>query len=777
MPYEHLPFSREASLAERHRRQDRRPRFRPDDPRAFGRQLGEKLSAAKIRAESEDIGGFDGRLLLKIQLREGEQLPDLNAIPGIDLVSQEDKTLALAFADQQGLREFEQRLSSLARDGRATRAQLLYALEDFDHWTPEDRTGPALAQFGLPQTENVVVDIELWPQERHDRREALFTTFQVFLKEAGVEILDTVRQPSLAMFRVCCEREFMESRLLHHRDVRTVDLPPRAGISICLLTTDINDLPEPQLPADDAAKIAVLDSGITSAHPLLDAAVGDAQGFVEPHRHAGDQEPWHGTFVAGLALYGDVKKQLESGRFTPQLNLLSGKVFEDDGKDQTRFVENAVDEAVRYFHEEYGCKVFNLSYGDCNKVYDGRHLRGLAYTLDRLSRKLGILFVVPTGNLMESDLPDQPCEGYPHYLLEEEARLLDPATALNALTVGGIANHTASRESQRNPHGIEDRPIATEGQPFPATRTGPSINGVIKPDLVEHAGNMAVMRAGGRLRSQGLGLLSLNGGFAGGYPFSEDIGTSYAAPQAAHKAARILSEMPEASSDLLRALMGAHARWPQAANNLLNSGGNANGKKKVLRLCGYGQTDQQALFRSLDNTVSLYAEDSIANDRCQFYELPLPDSLWSRGRRTREISVALAYTPEVRTTRLEYRMSRLWFTLVTASSLDEVEQAFQRNREEGIKERSTNRWVTNDDRKKGTLQVSRWQFRAPLRNNDKVFVVVTRQDAIWSTVNEQAEPYALTVVLDDRENSEAQLYSQVQTQLQARAQARARARV
>ncbi len=605
----------------------------------------------------------------------------------------------------------------------------------------------------------------------------MITAFQGFLEAAEIQVIDTVKQPSLVMFRIRCDQDFMEERLLHHRDVRTVDLPPRAGISIQLLTTDINELPEPESPADDAPTIAVLDSGITSAHPLLDAAVGDAQGFINPHRHAGDEAPWHGTFVAGLALYGDVQEYLQSGQFTPQLNLLSGKVFEDDGQDQTRFVENAVDEAVRYFHSEYGCKVFNLSYGDRNKIYDGRHVRGLAYTLDRLSRELGILFVVPTGNLMESDLPDQPREHYPHYLLEEQARLLDPATALNALTVGGIANHTASRESQRNPQSIEDRSIAIEEQPFPATRRGPSINGAIKPDLVESAGNMAVMRAGGRLRSQGLGLLSLNGGFASGHPFSEDIGTSYAAPLAAHKAGRILKEMPEASSNLLRTLMGAHARWPRAANDLLNPDNNDEGRQNILRLYGYGQTDAQALFRSLDNTVTLYAEDRIENDRCQFYELPLPDNFWSNGRRTREISVSLAYTPEVRTTRLDYRMTRLWFTLVTAASLDEVEQAFQRNREDGMGERQSNRWIANTKRKGGTLQVSRWGFRAPLRNNQRVFVVVTRQDTIWSTVNEQAEPYALTVVLDDRENSEAYLYAQVQAQLQARARARARARV
>jgi hypothetical protein len=74
-----------------------------------------------------------------------------------------------------------------------------------------------------------------------------------------------------------------------------------------------------------------------------------------------------------------------------------------------------------------------------NKVYDGRHVRGLAYTLDRLTREIGVLFVVPTGNLHLSELPADARERYPDYLLADFARLLDPATALNALTVGGIA--------------------------------------------------------------------------------------------------------------------------------------------------------------------------------------------------------------------------------------------------------------------------------------------------------------------------------------------------
>ena len=557
-----------------------------------------------------------------------------------------------------------------------------------------------------------------------------------------------------------------------------VDLPPRIGVAAEVLLTDIEQVPIPPPPPENAPAIAVLDAGLVSGHPLLASAVGDAQGYLAPAREPHDSPPlWHGTFVSGLALYGDVQECVRQRQFIPQLRLFSGKVFEDDGGDQTIFVEKAGEESVRDLHRQYSCKVFNLSYGDLNKVYDGRHVRGLAYTLDRLTRELGVLFVVPAGNLGLDELPHNPRESYPDYLLEDKARLLDPAPALSALTVGGLARYTATRCAQNYQNTIEDLPIAQAEQPFPLTRSGLSIGGAIKPDLVEHAGNLALMRTGGRTRHQGLGIVSTSGNFAAGHPFAEDIGTSYAAPQVAHRAAKLLSELPDASANLLRALLVAHAKWPQASVDLLKVADSTDSKRRLLRLLGYGRIDDEALYRSVDQVVTLLAEDRIANDKCHFYELPVPDSFWSTGRRQREITVSLAYSPDVRTTRLDYRMSKLWFTLVRAGSLDKVEAAFQRNREEGMGELTTGRWLATTDRNKGSLQTSRWSFKQPPRNQEKIFAVVTRQDTPWGTVADGEEPYALAAVLADRENAQANLYTQVQAQLQARAQARARARV
>ena len=300
----------------------------------------------------------------------------------------------------------------------------------------------------------------------------------------------------------------------------------------------------------------------------------------------------------------------------PQLRLFSGKVFADDGEDQTQFVEKAVEEAVRYLHSEYGCRVFNLSYGDLNKIYDGRHVRGLGYTLDRLTRELGILFVVPTGNLSSTDLPDDARDQYPNYLFQPQARLLDPATSINALTVGGISQLEATRDAQRHPNSIEDHVLARSNQPFPLTRIGRQSTVPSNPMwwnmpetlLCDATAIEAVAMA---IRHDGLGVLSLHGGFATGAAFKEDIGTSYAAPQVAHKAARLLAELPTASHNLLRALLGVHARWPQACEKLLKADGKSENRDRLLQLIGYGQVDEVALYRSLDNTVTLLAEESI----------------------------------------------------------------------------------------------------------------------------------------------------------------------
>ena len=109
MPYEHLRLGREEPLTDRHRRRNTQPRFTPPDPRAFGAALRDRFQMASERNAQADVGGFDARRLLKIQLRAGEKmLPAFDAIEGIEIVSQEADTVVLAFATAEGLANFDQ---------------------------------------------------------------------------------------------------------------------------------------------------------------------------------------------------------------------------------------------------------------------------------------------------------------------------------------------------------------------------------------------------------------------------------------------------------------------------------------------------------------------------------------------------------------------------------------------------------------------------------------------------------------------------------------------
>jgi hypothetical protein len=772
--YPHLPLLREEPVNPRRTRPAPIRVPEPSDWRAFGTGLRQRLQSARERA-AQDLGGFDDRRLIKLELVMPIDPAEFKRVSReIEIVSQEDRTVVLAFATESALSEFEARLATLAEGRRPTYRHLVFALKGFDHWTEQDRQGWALRQEGWPQQDAFAVDVELWPMPHPTERDRAWQTFESWLQQQGITKLDAVKQAHLILYRVRANRE-QAQLLLRHRDVRLVDLPARYGLAISALQADIQNLPPVPSPPADAPGVVVLDSGLAAGHPLLAPAVGEAASFVLGL--GPEDEHGHGTLAAGLALYGDVDKALRAGAFVPRLRLFSGRILDANNASDDKLIENQVEAAVRYFHREYGCRVFNLSYGDRRKPYLGRHVRGLAVTLDMLARELGVLIVVPTGNFEGTAAMPADWRGdYPRYLLTPEAALLDPAPALNALTVGSLARWDATFNAQRYQDDLAEQPIARRDQPSPFTRSGFSVGGAIKPELVDYGGNLAVnvQAANQWIVRQGLGEVSTSKDFASGRLLTEQEGTSFAAPHVAHLATRILGEHPQANHNLLRALLVAHARWPEASETLLGD------KVERLRVCGYGKVDDSALERSNEQEVTLIANDAIPDRHHHFYEIPLPDSFLDGRQRTREITVALAHSPAVRTTRISYKSCEMEFRLVWADDLARVSRMFHAatSREEYqlLKETGGAR-IGARRRGAGTVQADQWTISrvTAQRRAQKLFLVVTRIDEIWGrelTLTE--EPYALAVVLRDRENAEARLYTELQVRLRARVQARVR---
>ena len=147
----------------------------------------------------------------------------------------------------------------------------------------------------------------------------------------------------------------------------------------------------------------------------------------------------------------------------------------------------------------------------------------------------------------------------------------------------------------------------------------------------------------------------------------------------AHLAGRLLNNYPDASSNLLRALLANHARMTQDIEATFQE------KVHVRRVAGYGVVDEDSLFKSSEEHVVIISEERIENDKHQFFELPIPDDYYRKGKATRTITATLAYSPSVRTTRLEYIASKMKFHLVNADSLDAITEAFNNDNKKTIK--------------------------------------------------------------------------------------------
>ncbi|MBK7034739.1 MAG: S8 family serine peptidase [Ignavibacteria bacterium] len=77
---------------------------------------------------------------------------------------------------------------------------------------------------------------------------------------------------------------------------------------------------------------------------------------------------------------------------------------------------------------------------------------------------------------------------------------------------------------------------------------------------------------------------------------AERAGTSFAAPHVAHAAARLLAEVPDASMNLLRALLVASGKIPAASHDLFNGQ-----EDQIARVVGYRMVEVSNLCRSTEN--------------------------------------------------------------------------------------------------------------------------------------------------------------------------------
>ena len=595
------------------------------------------------------------------------------------------------------------------------RKELFDCIEEIRELTRNDRIGFRLkkhleSEKELP-TGFFPVNIDVW--YNGDKRTIFEIEAQIksALGTGGSQLLGDLFELQTLLLGRAKVNEFALNALLELDIIASVDFPMETKLHDYSSLYAQDFIPVVNNELDDTAPLAaVIDSGIFTGNPLLSAIIVGEEDFDLTERTATDLNG-HGTGVASIVAYGDFPQIFdENSIFRPLVRLCNGKVMHDDGRGNPVYSENKrpeqiVKEAIEFFNKHYHCRVFNLSSGDLDHVYAGGRQLTWAGMLDQLARDLDIVIIVSAGNqypeLPEFTSRDDLCEKVRNQLLNPECRLIDPATAALAITVGSITR--GATPDFRT--GITAIAAGNAGVMSAFTRTGKGVNGAVKPEFVAYGGNYAVgqmARGYSQWRTNDRLLMEPTANNTNDKVFRGWVGTSFAAPHITHYAARLersleaqLDEAP--SANLIRAILASAAycpddlqSWAEAAVDASYTGKKAQRAENRLRLVGYGKIDDKVLFSAADDPrhVTLFAEDELPLRSLHLYKIPVPTE-FIKIKGQKRLSIGFAYNPPTRISRKEYIANVLFVEVFRRTDAENLLN-FVQKKEHGLEEEADN---------------------------------------------------------------------------------------
>lgn len=748
------------------------------NPGGHSQRLGQELdTAVAVQQRRRRADAVDPALILRVQMSGPLLEEEWNKVGLTLLSSDEDRSLVL-FSSSDELTEFRRKLAAFGAGTPVGQINPSFAgfianIESIAEVAPRDRIGMRAREAGLVEVDDFqpgtdyIVDLELWDLGRRDLRERKVDHIVRYAEARDAEELDRHIGPNLTLVRLRCDGGLVRT-LLTIEEIAELDLPPEPDLVTAeRIDLTLDDLPGIAPLSDAAPLVGVIDSGIND-HPLIEdiivgaIAVPDTLGTADDHGH--------GTFVGGVATFGDLRAQLAAGNLTRQARLCSAKVIDASGNfPNSRLTPRLMREAISRLNEEFGCRIFVIALGDRTKIVEGGKVGPWAQTLDELVRELDVVIIVAAGNRQPRRglKVEEAVSDYPAYLLEESNRLCEPAGGMNIVTVGSIAHGNGL-----SAHAVENvgiRAITEAFEPSPFSRAGPGVRGAIKPDFTDIGGTLiyngpTAALQGGEVRPEA-GVISLH------YRpidrlFASRSGTSHAAPLVAFKASQILARFPDSSANLVRALLAGSASIPEETTRRLAALGSA----AELALCGHGRVDPERASFSDDDRVVLYAEDELAIDHFAVYQIPVPEPFQTeRGRRT--IRVSLAYDPPVRHSRLDYNGVSMGFRLIRGCDVNKVFEHYrQRAQIEGpipdMEKRFNCKLLPGPAiREKSSLQTASVTFSRDISEYGNEYFLVVRCAGGWAgDVGQQG--FAVTVEISHE--AEIALYERLRQRIRVR---------
>lgn len=402
-------------------------------------------------------------------------------------------------------------------------------------------------------------------------------------------------------------------------------------------------------PGEDAPSVCLLDAGVNRAHPLVEPllSVSDMSTVFGDGDKADDTVWKHGTPMAGLAAFGDLRDLMLSAGDWEQLHRLESVKLVRSSTDHDRDNYGAVTLAAINEPESIAPRrprVFCMAVTAPGPNTFGNPSSwstaiDIAAAGAQDETDLPRVILVSAGNTRQHDKTFS----YPGTL--HSNHIEDPAQAWNAITVGAITSHTAIGETDAE--ALRCDPVAPEHHLSPFTRTSHAWcmgrkDWPIAPDIVMEGANL------GRHRDrqeeyQALASLAPHS-TASNFtlkPIQSFNATSAATALAARVAARIVQRYPDARPETIRGLLVHSARWPQSVLDRMaldpHQAGRTEEVQALMRGYGYGVPNEQRALDSLANQATLFTEGTLqpykgdpgtaSFNECHLIALPWPVAL------------------------------------------------------------------------------------------------------------------------------------------------------
>ncbi len=656
-------------------------------------QKTDQIISSFKRLKDHYSGIINPSLIFELEINQSVDVASvektLTAI-GIHVLSSAEnkKGFWIVFSDDEDLNRFKTKLSTYGSEDGA-KYDFFNAFGELRDIPKEEKVGENLRSTPLSDTPEFI-DIELWRMTDAKNN----TNFIEELKKAYPDqlkfrITDQLITKSFVLLRVKLTRSVFD-KIIELKEIARADRPSMPTFNPAdLKNINLSEI-QTNSPDENAVGILIIDSGIISNHPLLEKCIGGEENFQNGEA-AKQDTVGHGTAIAGCAAYGDIEKSIADKLFAPANWIFSAKVMYAEKNpvsgevtacyDSEKLIESQFKEAVEAFlsHPEYHIRVVNISLGNSHEVWHKTYARQLplAALIDELAYTFpNVVFIVSAGNQNPCDpynSIDEVKENYPKYLRENNTfKIINPATSALALTVGSIAPPIRTQKERYGDEKIKTA-IAKENQPSPFTRTGPGINGMVKPELVEYGGNLILFNNYGSRITEDIGgkLLILNNQTTDNL-LRFDYGTSFSAPKISRLAGQVANKYPQRTASFIKNQLISSASHPFIPEDSFYGSSPRKALQDHLAVCGFGIPSLERAINSSDNRVVLFDEGILQLNKMKAYSLQLPEIFFTEKGKKR-ITVVLTFTPETRSTRGDsYLGNRMEFHLFHSANPQEL---------------------------------------------------------------------------------------------------------